>query len=299
MEVDRLAIHRDVASVVDRILRGENARPEIRLREPDGEIRVVQETLAPGRPAGRGDSASINYGSRAGRGRDRGPREASYTPSYGGSGLGAGAGAPVSPVGGQTEYHFFGEGRSPQSPAGAGDHGNGESPLVSTPALRPVRSTRRGTVNIFPYGVSRSRLERAIHELGVPANISRDIRDAHALLTLKSHLKEQAGNLKGAENLPVFVIKSNTYVQIANALRDIFQMDSQDVEERAMQEAEDAIEQVMAASQPVELLPQSAYIRRLQHQLVERYKLSSESVGHEPNRRLRIFKGALQPAGEV
>jgi hypothetical protein len=36
-----------------------------------------------------------------------------------------------------------------------------------------------------------------------------------------------------------------------------------------------------------------AYIRRLQHQLVERFNLSSRSVGDEPQRRLRI----LPPAG--
>jgi predicted RNA-binding protein Jag len=39
----------------------------------------------------------------------------------------------------------------------------------------------------------------------------------------------------------------------------------------------------------VELAPQGAQVRRLQHQLAERYNLISRSRGKEPNRRVRIF----------
>ncbi|HET6383854.1 MAG TPA: R3H domain-containing nucleic acid-binding protein [Armatimonadota bacterium] len=261
MDIDRLAIHRDVASVVDRILRGENSRPEIRLRENDGEIRVVQETLPQGRSI-RGVQPRMN-GLRSSA--EPISRERTYMPP---------SEAPV--------------GAPPSSEGERGEQPGSETGEVAD--IRRVRGNRQGTVNIFPYGVSRSRLERAIHDLSVPAVISRDIRDAHALLTLKSHFKHDLGALKGADGIPTFVIKSNTYVQIANALRDIFQMDSQDVEEKAMQEVEDAVEHVMAENEPVELMPQGAYIRRLQHQLVDKYKLVSESVGNEPNRRLRIFK---------
>jgi predicted RNA-binding protein Jag len=41
----------------------------------------------------------------------------------------------------------------------------------------------------------------------------------------------------------------------------------------------------------VELLPQNAYVRRLQHQLIESLALNSSSVGVEPYRRIRITKG--------
>src|SRR5205814_825314 len=42
VEVDKLAIHHDVESTVDGLLRGKEARPEIRVRNPEGEIEVVQ-----------------------------------------------------------------------------------------------------------------------------------------------------------------------------------------------------------------------------------------------------------------
>src|SRR6266540_3379511 len=43
IEVDKLAIHHDVTGVVDRFLRGQQPRPEIRVRNPEGEIEVVQK----------------------------------------------------------------------------------------------------------------------------------------------------------------------------------------------------------------------------------------------------------------
>jgi predicted RNA-binding protein Jag len=38
----------------------------------------------------------------------------------------------------------------------------------------------------------------------------------------------------------------------------------------------------------VELTPQNAYIRRLQHQMAQRYNLTSRSEGREPYRRVMI-----------
>jgi predicted RNA-binding protein Jag len=40
----------------------------------------------------------------------------------------------------------------------------------------------------------------------------------------------------------------------------------------------------------MELSPQSAYIRRLQHLIAERNALASHSIGQEPLRRVKIYK---------
>ena len=57
----------------------------------------------------------------------------------------------------------------------------------------------------------------------------------------------------------------------------------------ALQEAEDAITSAIDQGRAVDLTPQNAYVRRLQHRLAERYNLSSRSRGKEPNRHVRIF----------
>ena len=53
-------------------------------------------------------------------------------------------------------------------------------------------------------------------------------------------------------------------------------------------------------SEPIELSPQNAYIRRLQHQMAERANLVSRSRGREPYRRVRLYPDqarlALGPA---
>jgi stage III sporulation protein SpoIIIAA len=150
-----------------------------------------------------------------------------------------------------------------------------------------------GIVRVFPYGVSRSRLERAIQDLNVPARISRDISDADAIIALKATYRRDTNRMREnlGTNLPTFVVRSNTYAQLAAVLKEMFHVEEHDDETLAIQDAEQGIEKVLQNSDAIELLPQSAYLRRLQHQLAQQYSLSSESIGNEPYRRVRISKG--------
>lgn len=58
--------------------------------------------------------------------------------------------------------------------------------------------------------------------------------------------------------------------------------------ESILTEVEDAVLEAMDSGRPVELSPQPKHIRRKQHIYVERSGLSSESIGVEPLRRVRI-----------
>ena len=146
---------------------------------------------------------------------------------------------------------------------------------------------------IFPYGVSRNKIERAIQNLRVNAAIARKWDDADVVVTLKTLERKESERLKSiaAENVPIFSIKTNTTTQIQSALKDVFNLPTLDVEEIAMREAEEAVYAVLLDSRAVELTPQTSYIRRQQHQLAERSRLDSRSTGLEPNRRVRIYKG--------
>jgi hypothetical protein len=145
---------------------------------------------------------------------------------------------------------------------------------------------------IFPYGVSRNKIERAIQNLRVNASIARKWDDADVVVTLKTLERKESERLKAiaAENVPIYSIKTNTTTQIQSALKDVFNLPALDVEEIAMREAEEAVYQVLLDSRAVELSPQTSYVRRQQHQLAERYRLQSRSTGLEPNRRVRIYK---------
>ncbi|HET9341769.1 MAG TPA: R3H domain-containing nucleic acid-binding protein [Candidatus Eremiobacteraceae bacterium] len=151
-------------------------------------------------------------------------------------------------------------------------------------------------VRIFPYGVSRSKIERAIGSLRVPAMIARKWDDADVVLTLKALERRDSGKLReiAAQNIPIYALKTNTTAQIQSCLKDLYDLPSVDEEELALREAEEAVYKVMLHHKPVELSPQSSYIRRLQHQLAEKYRLESRSTGTEPNRRVRVFKEPAQ-----
>jgi hypothetical protein len=161
--------------------------------------------------------------------------------------------------------------------------------------LGPVLRVRGGesilpTLRVLPHGISRKRLELAIKELQLPVIIARDPDEADVAMTLKSEYRQKTTTLREAEErgLPIYVLKSNTIVQMEASLTSIFSLEV-DPREAALREAEEAIGLVIRGAEPVELTPQNAYIRRLQHQMAERANLVSRSRGREPYRRVRLY----------
>ncbi len=164
-----------------------------------------------------------------------------------------------------------------------------------------TQQEREQHVLLFPYGVSRNKIERAIHNLGVSASIARKWDDADVVLTLKTLERKESEKLKSiaAENVPIYSIKTNTTAQIMHALKDIFALPSMDAEEIALREASEAIYKVLLDNQPIELTPQTSYVRRMQHQLAEQHRVMSRSTGMEPNRRIVFYRTNDLPYGSV
>jgi nucleoside-triphosphatase THEP1 len=167
---------------------------------------------------------------------------------------------------------------------------------------------RFGTMNVYLYGVSRHQTEQVIQSINLPIEITKDLDEADLVLALRSQIRtsSKVRQVAEARQIPIHAIKTSTLPQITRALRRVLHIDesptdtisdlnmfaygdSED-EIEALEETRLAVEQiVIPKGQPVELLPRSSVIRRMQHELVEHYQLRSESYGAEPNRRLRIF----------
>ncbi|MCS7051315.1 MAG: AAA family ATPase, partial [Thermomicrobium sp.] len=261
---NRDAVHRDVAAAVDAMLRNQPLRVEIRERNPDGTVSIWYEEL---------------YGQERSAERSMlpsGPRRTYQRIP--------GAQTPSRPI--------------PTPPAP-------RSPSVVT--AEPVRRAFR----LFAFGVSRNRLEQVIQQLVLPVELVRSPREADAVVTLKNYFRKRPQVLREAEQrgVPVYVLRSNTAQQMANLFRSLFPdrfVDERDLEAaddgavdfsaqdriaQAMYEAETAAHQVLEGTRDrVELRPQEAWIRRLQHQLAERYNLASRSRGREPFRRVEIYR---------
>ena len=112
------------------------------------------------------------------------------------------------------------------------------------------------------------------------------------LMTLRASFRRRPPELRWAEQqrLPIVVLKHNTVTQMQQSLRALARGATPgDALTAALSEAEEAIAEIHSgATRAVELAPQRAHIRRLQHELASRQALESSSRGREPNRRVRI-----------
>jgi len=155
----------------------------------------------------------------------------------------------------------------------------------------PPRRPRR-RLRVFPYAVSRAKLERAIRQLGAPALIVGQPGEADVLLTLKSQQRRQPRRLLEAEQrgLRLAVVKSNTVAQLESFLRAELGIEAVAQENLpALREVEDAIDQVLGRGHPVELSPQDPAVRRLQHEAIGAAGLTSQSRGLHPFRRVVVY----------
>jgi hypothetical protein len=158
--------------------------------------------------------------------------------------------------------------------------------------FRVSEPSQRKSIRIYPYGVSKDRLTRAIHDLKVAASIARTPKEADVVLTLKAQEKRQPRTLKELEDegLEVSVLRSNTVSQMKLFLQQAFGLENQaSEEEKALNEAQEAIDRVMTFGKPVELSPQNPHVRRLQHVLIEQHGLGSQSRGEVPWRRVVVI----------
>jgi hypothetical protein len=146
---------------------------------------------------------------------------------------------------------------------------------------------------IYPFGISRRRLEQALRQTGSGATLAEHLHDADLVVTLRNYYRRKLPALREAEarGVPIYVLKSNTVQQMEQALFSMREgARGPDPMARAMAEAEEAALSVSQGDPSVELSPQNAYIRRLQHQLAQRYNVTSRSLGREPHRRVRMSR---------
>jgi hypothetical protein len=271
-ERERVAVHEEVAEVVDSYLRGAPSSPVIRYRDERGEIRMTQGT-----PPRLSLLPTV----------DRGPG------GFGGGGRGRRHTDPwriddVAPS--------YGWGRSSSADRGERAERYERTPSEAPPpppAAAPSAPPRGKALRVYPFGVNRARLEQAIRQLQSPAIVVANVQEADVAMTVKNYYRRKPQPLRDAEALgiPIHVLRSNTGSQIEEALLRVGRGGPNSQTTEALQEVEDAVNEVLANTQPaVELAPQNAYIRRLQHQVAERYNISSRSTGREPFRRVMVYR---------
>lgn len=287
---EQVAVHDGVAQVVDQWLRGYPITPVIRSLGPEGAVMEQQgdprpnsNPPAPWAQDGGGYQDQGYGGRRSGRKQGRGQDRSM---------------APPSSFQPQFQPPYRGEGNQ-QDGSGAGEE--------VAPATTGENGARTLEAQVFLFGVSRDKLDTAQAEVGLNVGIVNELRRASLVLTTKTHYRRGAQLVRSAESTgtPVYVLRKNTLPQITDFLRMLAKEQgvpvrgsgrsredgaSKETLDQALMEAEEAAQRVLGGEFSVQLNPQRAYVRRLQHLLAERFSLASTSRGREPERSVLIYR---------
>ena len=199
---------------------------------------------------------------------------------------------------------------SPPSPRPAA--GRPVSVPVSVPqtsaaeASPPAPSENTDVLQVLCCGITPRLVDETIRSHGWTARVVDDLSEADVVLSIRLGLSRQPSLRRQARDLgiPILVIKSDTLPQVTRAMArllsrrasetaaDAIAPDraSKDDELAALEECRLAVEQVvMPQGRPVELLPRTERVLRMQADLVSRYQLRSDVFGQAEQSRLRVF----------
>ncbi len=285
---EQVAVHDGVANVVDQWLRGYPIAPVIRCLDENGAVLERQDAArpnanppAPWAPDFAAAGPEGRYPGR--RGQSRPGRPATLLPE-------STEGTPP--------------GYFPRP-----NNLNSGSTEAAAPDEAADSAPRRLEVRVFLFGVSRDKLESAQADLGLQVGIVNELRRSTLVLTTKTHYRRGAQLVRSAESTgtPVYVLRKNTQPQVMDFLRTLAREQgvnlrgsgppqarddaaTREMLERALTEAETAAQRVIGGEFSVQLNPQRAYVRRLQHLLAQRFNLASTSRGREPERSVLFYR---------
>jgi stage III sporulation protein SpoIIIAA len=251
---DKVAVHVDVARSVDAVLRGRSVSPEIRELDASGVVRKSWQ-----RPVG--------------------------VPEF-----------EVAPFSDSTVRHRRSEG-SFEDRGERRERREEREPLSSSIAEEPEQieePVARAMQHVFPFGVSRERLGEAAADATLNVAVADNVAQADMVLTTKAHYRRRPHVIQTAEErgIPIFVLRKNTPGQIVSFLSQVADGEGDGGGrpiDAGTSEAETGVDRILTGDvDSVELQPQSAFVRRVQHRIAEQSQLRSSSVGREPQRRVTI-----------
>ena len=282
LERQRWVVHDDVSATIDSLLRGIEPPAQVRTVDDGGEVTIIhEESSSPFKPLPSRNNNRVTalhpQGLRA---------SGKMSP------VSMGLGTKQSNADFETMLERSWQTREPNTQKVRTPGPNGED--------LPVY--------IYAYGIGRSQIDQVVDVLDLPVMLTKDLDRADAVVALRSQIKHHSKlrSIAKDRHIPIYTVKSNTIPQVTRVFRQILNLDDPNIPEptdlrlftqagsddeiEALEEARLAVEQiVIPKGQPVELLPRSAKVRKMQHELIEHYRLQSDSFGDEPNRRLRIY----------
>ncbi|MBI3158263.1 MAG: AAA family ATPase [Chloroflexi bacterium] len=252
---DTLAVHTDVASAVDSLLRGYPLPAEVRARRDDGTIDIKKAPAPRANRAARQSSLG-----------NQGPLRSRPQPVE--------TAQPDTGNGGQPAY-----GNSER--AGAPARHTKLQPL----RVYPFGVARNRLENAAKHLGVPVFVARDVSEADVLVTLRSHYRKRQRVVVDAEH--------RGMPVYVLRANTVNQMERFLGGLFDVGTWGSGaagEDEDEILQQTQQAINAVLNGERWVELPPASSYVRRIQHELAQQAQLVSHSYGKEPNRRVRIFR---------
>ena len=254
---DRFAVHTDIMASVDALLRGFPLPPEIRTRDPEGQIKIEKAAPAPGFRLDAKEPTKPT------------PRRPGKTS---GSSTGRQPAAAVEETRPASRVDS-----APAAPASA--------LAMKTVRVYPYGVARNRLQQAAKrFGVP-AVIVRDVDEADALVTLRAYYRDRQATIMDAE-----------ARGMPIYVLRANTVAQVDQFMGDLFNLPSEGVTARSSEldnvrdQTQAAIAAVLNGERWVDLPPGPSLVRRLQHEMARSAELVSHSYGKEPHRHVRIFR---------
>lgn len=254
---DRFAVHTDIMASVDALLRGFPLPPEIRTRDPEGQIKIEKAAPAPGF-------------------RLDAKEPTKPTPRRPGKMSGSSTGRqPAAAV----------EETRPASRVDSAPAAPASALAMKTVRVYPYGVARNRLQQAAKrFGVP-AVIVRDVDEADALVTLRAYYRDRQATIMDAE-----------ARGMPIYVLRANTVAQVDQFMSDLFNLPSEGVTARSSEldnvrdQTQAAIAAVLNGERWVDLPPGPSLVRRLQHEMARSAELVSHSYGKEPRRHVRIFR---------
>ncbi len=246
----QMAVHLDVSSSVDALLRGRPLIPQVRTITETGEVKIQKTPAAPGLSRGQEGYRRQEETQQADRSRLR----------------------PL------PSFHNQ-EDTLPYSPTPPHLPGKSSKKIRIFPYAVAKNRLRQSVKRLGVQGV----IVETLAEADVLVTLRANYRNQHKVITDAENRRMpiyvlRSNTVGQMENFLIDLFSLNMPSADDPELGG------------AMEEARSGIQEVLNGAQSVELKPASSYIRRLQHQMARQADLISHSYGKEPNRRVRVYR---------
>ena len=195
-----------------------------------------------------------------------------------------------------------------------------ESKLLANGQIKVVNKTNskvRKAANcilVYVYGINAQELNSLIRTLRLPIKITKEIQYADAILALDNLVKNnrRLKHISNSRKIKIHTIQGNNLLHLAVALRQLVKkvpffpkLKTQTIKKTSriinkelltpLEEARLTVEEIVIPKQTtIDLLPRKSSIRKLQHELIKHYQLTSISINTGTDRLVRIYPNLIK-----